>query len=268
MLGGASEMDLLHAWASWEETGPPYVLEADRPVLADDRSARHCVTFSSWAAAYTASEFGRPGDTRLHLGLLPQPFFGDLRRASIYVLLLNPGLGPTDYYGEYEVSPFRAALLATLRQRFDPGQLPFLFLDPKYSWHGGYDWWHGKLAAVIEALASGWSVTFGAARARLNGAMAAIELLPYHSSSFGGGRWLQRLPSVALAQAFVREVVIPRVERRDAIAIVTRQVDAWNLPDCTGVVRYSAQEARAAHLSPDSPGGQAIVAHARERLGA
>ena len=43
--------------------------------------------------------------------------------------------------------------------------------------------------------------------------------------------------------------------------IVTRQVNAWSLPRHRGVKRYTGQQARAAHLSPDIPGGRAIITH-------
>jgi hypothetical protein len=190
------------------------------------------------------------------------PFFGDVRHASIYVLLLNPGLGPSDYYGEYEVPEYRAALLANLRQQHRNGVLPFLFLDPRFAWHGGFSWWHGKLAKVIQRLASAWNMSFAEARSRLGSAIASIELLPYHSASFrDADTWLRKLQSVSLARAFVAEHVLPRVQRGEAIVIVTRQVRAWNLREQPGVVTYSATKARAAHLTPDSPGGRAILQH-------
>jgi len=260
-------MNLLEAWAAWTPKEPPFILDADRAVLTAARSMRSLVTLDSWKAAHEAEDFGAPGDRRLHLGLLPQPFFGDLQRASIFVLLLNPGIGPTDYYGEHEVPGYRNALLATLKQDFPRGSIPFLFLDPQYAWHGGFEWWHGKLAMVICRLAEMWRVPFATARARLATDLAAIELLPYHSATFrDAGGWRRNLTSVALARAFVQTVVIPRVKRREAVAIVTRQAKAWSLPDLPRVIRYSGQEARAAHLSPDSPGGLAILEHFRQRI--
>lgn len=255
-------MDLLREWAKWKPGSPPFVLESDRAVLNSGRSSRLVVTFRNWSEAHRAPDFCAPKDPRLHLGLLPQPFFGNLRRASIYVLLLNPGMGAHDYYGEYEVAKYRRALLANLKQRFGPGSASFLFLDPQYSWHGGFTWWHGKLSGVIETLANTWSVPFGIARAHLARELASIELVPYHSSSFrDGGGWIRRLHSVALAGAFVHDVVLPRVRQGKAIVIVTRQAKVWNLPKHSRIVRYSGQQARAAHLSPDSPGGKAILNH-------
>jgi len=108
----------------------------------------------NWQEAFRAPDFCAPGDNKLHLSLLPQPFIGDVKNASIYILELNPGLGPSDYYGESEVPEYHDALLANLQQDFSKSDLPFLFLDPKFAWHGGFDWWHGKLAKVIEELQS------------------------------------------------------------------------------------------------------------------
>jgi hypothetical protein len=253
-------MQLLSEWEAWQADGSPFVLDADRERLDSPLSAKAAVNFRNWSEAHSAPDFGQPGDTRLHLGLLPMPFIGDLRRASIYVLSLNPGLGPTDYYGEYEVPEYRNALLANLKQRFDQTTLPFVFLDPRYSWHGGFAWWHGKLSKVIAQLAARWQVPFGSARASLAAELASIELLPYHSAKFhDAGGWLQNLGSVALAKTFVKEFVLPRVERGEAIAIVTRQARLWELPERPGVVQYDARQAQAAHLTPKSPGGRAIL---------
>ena len=257
-----ADNNLLQAWARWRPSSPPFVLDLDSERLKALQGARRIVVWRSWKEATQAPDFCAPGDTRLHLGLLPFPFCGNLERASIYILLLNPGLGPHDYYGEYEVPEYRAALLANLLQQPRSGTTPFLFLDPQFAWHGGFDWWHGKLEKVIQRLAIGWEVSFAEARERLGSTLACIELLPYHSSMFKDtGGWLGKLRSVDLARTFVREYVLPRVQRDQAIVIVTRKVSAWNLPEIDGVVTYSPAQARAAHLTPASPGGRAILDH-------
>lgn len=255
-------VDLLDRWGEWRAGSAPYILDADRDLLASKRSIDASVVRTSWRQAFSADDFCAPGDARLHLGLLPQPFIGDLQHASIYLLLLNPGLSPDDYFGEYEVPSFGDAMVANLKQQFSNNSLPFLFLDPQYSWHSGFAWWHSKLAHVIVQLAQAWRISFAAARARLGASLASIELFPYHSASFrDADGWLRNLPSAKLARAFVRDVVMPRVQQRQAIVIVTRKFQEWDLPHVEGVVVYSAAEARAAHLTPDSPGGHAILGH-------
>lgn len=254
-------MDLLNAWAAWRPTTPPFVLAADRDILSANAIRDLPVVLKGWRDAFRRDDFCAPGDRHLHLGLLPEPFTGPIRRASVYILLLNPGLGPTDYYGEYEVRAFRRARLQNLRQ-LRGSYYPFYMLDPQFAWHGGFDWWHQKLAGVISELARRRSESFAAARKRLAHKIASIELIPYHSGSFDHrGRLVDRLPSARLAKAFVHDAVIPRVRRKEAIVIATRQAAVWDLPRLTGVVRYSPQQARAAHLSPNSPGGRAILGH-------
>lgn len=253
-------MDLLTTWASWREGSAPHVLDADRPVLLSGRSERSTIVYTDWPTVIAAEDFAKPGDERLHLGLLPEPFCGNLRTASIYVLLLNPGLGPTDYFGELQVPAFRAARLRNLQQAFGAHEVPFYMLDPQFAWHGGFAWWHRKFAAVIQEIQRRRHVPYAAAQRALASELASIELVPYHSSVFrDADRWLQRLRSVELARQFVQEFVLPRVRRREAIVIATRQVSQWNLPTHPGVITYSNGQARGAHLTPNSPGGRAIL---------
>jgi len=143
--------------------------------------------------------------------------------------------------------------------------MPFFFLDPRFAWHGGFDWWNSKLAKVIDRLAAARKTSFAEARTYLGSKLASIEMIPYHSASFKDqGGWLRNLRSVSLARAFVKQSVLPRVKRGKAIVIVTRKVRLWDLPRCSGVVKYTAGQAIGAHLTPNTPGGRAIL----KRLGA
>ncbi len=255
-------MDLLESWAHWRQESAPYVLDQDQAVLESTRSSMATVTRTSWEDASASPEFCGPDDSLFHLGLLPQPFFGDVLHAKVYVLLLNPGLGPQDYYGEYKVPDYREALLANLQQRYIDGGSSFLFLDPRYAWHSGFGWWHGKLVRLIQEIANSWQVSLSEARARLASLMASIELVPYHSRRFKDpDRWLSSLHSVKLAREFVKECVLPRANRGEAIVIVTRKVAEWGDLKGRGVITYNSTQARAAHLTPESAGGRAILDH-------
>ena len=86
-------MDLLNQWSHWDQSEPPHIFDADRPHLGSERSVRSILLKTSWNDAHSAPDFGAPGDSRLHLGLLPVPLIGDLTRASVFVLLLNPEVG-------------------------------------------------------------------------------------------------------------------------------------------------------------------------------
>ena len=219
--------------------------------------------YRSWREATRAPDFCKSGDKRLHLGLIPIPFMGDMLNASIYVLMLNPGLGPGDYF-EYKVPSLRRALLANLRQERIPGVMPFVCQTPRFAWHGGFGYWHQKLKGVIEALAASRGMSLADARSTLGTKLAVVQLVPYHSAEFNQ-KALQQLSSVCLATDFVRRTVAKRVRGEEAIVIVTRQVKIWDqcLPDDLGeehgIIRYTASEARAASLGPKSRGGRAIL---------
>ncbi|HEV3417891.1 MAG TPA: hypothetical protein VG056_13780 [Pirellulales bacterium] len=260
----------LEAWAKWRPSeSAPFVMGADRESLLAGERPSKCVIHSSWSAAIGDERFGARDDKRLHLGLCPHPFCGDLSRADIFILMLNPGLSATDYFGEYEVEGFRHAVLRNLRQQVHDENHPFMFLNPKFSWHKGFGWWNDKLAAVIQTLAVEKSLadkrhwSFSEARQHLARRLASIELFPYHSASFDSGRWIKgknALPSVELAMQFVKDLYERRVKNGKAIIIATRKVSAWQLPvKAKGVIRYTGGEARGAHLTPGSPGGIAIL---------
>lgn len=256
--------NLIVAWKAFHTSQAPYVLEEDRPVLDQWDKKRSRKPSSSayhpaqnWADYTNAPDFGAPHDSRLHTGLLPMPFMGNLSEAKIFILMLNPGVGPHDYFGEYKVPEYREALLANLRQDAHPDG--FLFLDPKFSWHGGYRYWHSKLRTLIDEFSKRRRIPYGEARRTVQKAIAAIELVPYHSEHFAVPSSVTRdLRSAQLARSFAMELAA----RSDCLVVVTRQSREWNLNGIgptENVVEYSASEARAAYLTPDSPGGRRIL---------
>jgi hypothetical protein len=245
---------LLSAWQKFELDRAPYVLPGDETILSNtDVFCR----FAGWDGLIADPEFGTPASSRLHVDLLPIPFVRNLRSASVFLLMLNPGFGPHDYFGEYRVPEYRAALIDNLHQSRTSS---FLFLDPRFSWHGGYDYWHTKLRSVIASFAGRVAIPYGRARQFFQSHIAAIELSPYHSVNFKlPGRVFNSLRSVQLARAFVHEELLPLAKSGDCLLIVTRAVSNWRLPAHDNVVAYSATEARSAHLSERSRGGAAIL---------
>ena len=202
-------------------------------------------------------------DWRMHLRLLPQPYGGDLRKAEIFILLLNPGLGYTDYWGESRMESFRKRLESNLRQDLEGIEFPFLWLDPELCWHGGFVWWEKKLREVINVIA----------RERFNGRyidalrdvskkLASLELLPYHSFSFGAHRLIDELPSVKVIREFVRGKLVQEAKSGKKTLIVTRQQNAWNLPTREkNIIIYTGGHTRGASLGTNSEGGKAILRH-------
>jgi hypothetical protein len=253
-------MSLLTAWRDWKSDSPPFYLAGDEELASGSKSSALMANYSSWEAFTRDPDFGKSGDRRFHLGLVPVPFTGDLERAKVVLLLLNPGLEPGDYSGEMKVPGFRDRLADNLRQDFSTTEFPFVYLDPAVAWHPGYRWWHGKFQRVIADLAKLWHVSYADARRHFAKTMACVELVPYHSVSYSlSDRIRESLRSTRLAREYVRTVLRPRSEAGEVLIVVTRQDKAWGLAESKHVITYSGSERRAAHVTPRSRGGGKIV---------
>jgi len=222
------------------------------------------VVLGSRDALLSHPSFDFLGDATLHLGLLPVPFAGDLSEADVFILLQNPGFRPSDYFAEFDDLDFVEALVANLGQSIPRSGFPFLYLDPRFSYHGGFDYWRRKLNGLLSLAMDHHQITLPEALQSFSRRVAILELFPYHSSVGGlEAKLLRDLRSVSLVRSYVREHLLPRAKRGDALLIVTRQARLWGLEPTNNVVVYSGPEARSAHLSPRSRGGQAIA----ERFG-
>ena len=72
--------------------------------------------------------------------------------------------------------------------------MPFLFLDPRYAWHGGFGYWDRRLKGVMEALAASKGMSLADARSTLGSEIAVVQLVPYHSVG-SNQKALRQLPS-------------------------------------------------------------------------
>lgn len=248
--------DLIARWGACPLDAPPYILPGDEAVLAPEHRVHHSFTDFIGSSAFGAN------DTRLHLGLLPIPFVGDLLQATIYILLLNPGLSPDDYYGESHSPEYRKALVCNLRQESGGTAYPFFFLDPRFSWHAGFAYWHRRVGGIASELARQRSVSHQAALSELARSICALELLPYHSASFGTpAALLNQLASVRLVQQFVHEMLVPRTRTAQALVVVSRSAKQWRLSKSENIVVYQGGETRGAYLGMNTRGGNTIARH-------
>lgn len=252
-----SKNTFIETWRSCSFEDPPYIFPGDDSLLG----GKNLSTYHSFADFTNSADFGLISDKKLHLGLLPAPFRGNLEKASIFILLLNPGLSPADYYAEYESNEFRAALLRTLRQQNSDDDYPFTSLDPRFSWQNKY--WTQKLQGVIEELMKqNEGMSYRDALRMLAQNIACIQFVPYHSKKFGLTSSLQKqLASSKAAVDYVNQVLVPRAKQGNAVIIATRKVREWGLPTHENIIAYTGIEALAAHLTPNSPAGKTIMDH-------
>lgn len=184
----------------------------------------------------------------LHLGLVPQPYLGDLDNAEIILLLRNPGLSACDYHAEERYPAYRHDLIATIRQE----HRRHFFLDTKWAWTSGFIWWENKLREVLRLIAvERFDGHYGRALKDLSGRLASIEMIPYHSFDYGA---VNRLASTEAARGFVMSIDCKRT------IIVTRGVSDWALPEADHIINYPSSHGRSASLGPTTTGGQAILA--------
>lgn len=256
---------LIETWSKWQPKGPPHIFHGDEDAIADlkNRKSRkgpceRTCEFTSWNEYHRDSEFGAPDDTRLHLGLFPSPFSGNVRTAKVFVLMLNPGCVPTDYFGQYERPGFEKALLRNLSQQNVTG---LMGLDPQFAWSAGFQYWNKKLGDLIRALKEHRNSSFAEARAYLASAIASIELMPYHSPKFGiPRRYLNKMKSVQLVRELVQDELLPRAQKGKCLLIVTRKARFWGIRQSPpNVIVYKAGEAQAAYLNRKSRGGKRIL---------
>lgn len=211
--------------------------------------------------------FGDFDDHRLRLSLSPVPYVGDLKKADIVILLLNPGFSYSNYWEENKMPGFRKRLVDNLAQKFKGIEFPFFGLDPEFCSSGGFVWWEKKLRDVASEIAKKNDWKYLDALRDLSKRVACLELVPYHSSSFSSHVLINKLPSVKMVQRFVRESLVPdakigpkaRIGKRTLI--VTRKEKEWSLPSGKNndIVIYTGGHTRGASLSSISRGGKAIL---------
>ena len=246
--------ELIEAWSGVSLLQAPYYLVGDEALLKDPERT---TIRRSWEQYCSTSGFDDPGDSSLHIGLYPMPFIGNLETASIFVLMLNPGLSPLDYFAEYRAREYRAALELNLSKN---GQSSFFFLDPKLSWTGGYQYWSAKLTGLIQEWSKRASLSYSSARSSLCRRLAVVQYVPYHSVSYKlPQRVAESLRSVQLAKSYVHEVLLPRAEDGQALIVVPRATKVWGLSPSESVVVYPRSHAAGAHLTPASLGGSRIL---------
>lgn len=242
---------LINAWAGMPKASP-YMLPSDADAL---QSFTKSTVYHDSFTSYCSDPLFGLDDARLHLGLVPVPYLGNLAEADIFLLMLNPGLSPGDYFAEDHFPEYRDLLFQQLSQMAHPG---FLFLDPKFAWHPGGQYWLARFRDLAISLI-GPAGSFRDALRLLSEHVACLELVPYHSPRFGlSDRLIEKLASVQLIQRFVQEDLSPRAIAGEILIIVTRQVARWSLTPSQHVILYGNAHARGGHISSGSSGGAAI----------
>ena len=254
-MNGAAKK-LLAAWRGLKLKKPPFILNGDQILI----ERKLCHPYRTYRNYIRDPNFGSISPHKFHTGLLPVPYSGDILRAKIYILALNPGFGPLDYYAETYDADLRGAKVRAIRQKKFDSCYPWHALNPRYCWSGGGRYWIGRLEQIATTLMDRRHFSFADALHVLSTTVACLEYVPYHSKSYGLAKTVARqMRSPKLMLDFVHNYVVPKARQGAAVVIVTRHVDLWGLPSHRNIIAYNGTEARAAYLNLKSRGGRKIA---------
>ncbi|MCZ0943210.1 MAG: hypothetical protein OXJ53_09150 [Gammaproteobacteria bacterium] len=215
----------------------------------DEEAKRHEWYKGGYAEYVNRFKNNELSDKAFHLGLLPQPYHGDLANAEVIILLKNPGFDPLDYVAEEQCPKYRDAIRKTIHQELGS----HMFLDPKWSWTGGFKWWEPRLREVAQRISENcFNKSYGDALTDLAKKVACLELVPYHSKSCGGTTCLA-------SKSAIREFAKKVAEDRERTVVVARAVKDWGVRKRCNVRHFSSGQARSAWFGPGSAVGKAIL---------
>ncbi|MBV9468021.1 MAG: hypothetical protein JO316_23145 [Abitibacteriaceae bacterium] len=251
--------ELFEAWRECSVNDAPYVLQGDDFLLKNTQYQRWVSIHHSYNEFVASKDFGLASDKRLHLGLLPAPYRGNLNNSSVFLLLLNPGVKPCDYFAEYNEKDYRDAVIRNLRQDNEEDEYPFFSLNPAFAWHPSGLYWRRKFASIIQKIEAN-GLTYHQALRHVAQNISCLQYVPYHSERFGlPSKVHKQLTSPKLIIDYVKNTLAPRARRGEAMIVVMRQVQNWNLQEHENIILYKDHETRAAHLTSDSK--ERIVNH-------
>jgi len=154
------------------------------------------------------SRYGlRPESLGWKTEILPVPYLGNPKKAKIILLCLNPGYNKSlDRKAQKDKYCFKESIKAL---KFS-SKTPFICLDPKLEYTGGYKWWTRLLRSLIRE--------FGLKT--LSKKLMCLQYIGYHSKTF------RRPPCVLPSQKFTF-FLLRKVMKSKKVVVVMRSKHLW-----------------------------------------
>ncbi len=219
---------LIKTWeGAWELRDGRRVASADsnHPLITGNGTIRE--TRESWQRHQSFFRLLDEDNKKLHLGLLPEPYAGDLRNAKVVILMKNPSFADHCYW-EHEQADYKAAMIRNLRQKFSHEEAPLLYLRPEFCHTGGaryFGRWFRELASALVVEDGAEPVTIQAAVAAIARTVCVVQMMGYASADPPHG--CRALPSAEAARAWVREELWPEVKHGTRSLLVMRDYPGW-----------------------------------------
>lgn len=178
----------MNPWLKLPDT-PPYVLPEDAAVFAHPKFKDEGYNFDAF----------------------PDPYVGNLDRAAVVFLSLNPGLTDDDIH----VTPHKPFFIRESHKNLaHQSDLPFLYLMEEMSDTHGYRWWHDLLDKSVREEPLDY--------ATIAERIMIIEYMPYHSKTYHPNKLL--LPSQQYSFSLVRRAITMGKQ-----IVIMRNVREWLL---------------------------------------
>lgn len=157
----------------------------------------------------------------IHPEISPEPFWGDLENASVYILSGNPGFSGNEKKIDRK-EKFKDAMMDNLKQR--PSRL--IWLDSKLkedtkdekkqygkgkkgkaSYHPGFGFWEGKTKELRNAIKKKNQLDCNIEEIPLD--ICVIEFFPYHSMKISGEmkQYAKKLPSCKFVDYYIEKAI-------------------------------------------------------------
>lgn len=207
---------LVELWRTALQKGPQgYVAEKDQ---LNQRQIEYLESYDG----YLDYRFSSPRykSQRVHTGLLPVPYVGDLKKAKVFIFLLNPGLSAADYYAEKKCLEYQKVIKKNLLQEFsDKDQYPFFCLDPRFAWTPAFEYWYPRMRPLLEEVKKVEDCDEKKGLQIISQNIACLELCGYHSATSGfSDNALNGLTSVYEMTKFIKLLA----EDKDILILVVR----------------------------------------------
>lgn len=144
----------------------------------------------------------------LRFDAFPEPYIGDINKARVIFLVLNPGFAESDV----TVNPQNPYWVSETRKSLQhEAEVPFFYLSDRLAETGGYKWWRTHLKPLNDA---------GVSWEQLGQYCMCIELFSYHSIRYKHNK--QYLPSQQYSFWLVREAM-----RLNKTIVIMRAKSKW-----------------------------------------
>lgn len=227
---------LIDFWKDFgaNSTRDQYIHEQDKSVLLPLRNREDEPSMETFFANMVPAK----ANHGFHCSLMPVPYLGNLKKTDIFILLLNPVVGYSDY-GTDACAEFREALLQNMHQNFEGGNARCLALDTRFWWSSWFSWYEKMLRKTISEYARVAEKTYLDALGDLSRRLAIIELVPYYSSNRKRGevnmKLVQELKSAQAAKEAAQELV-QRAADGEVLVVVRWGRKQWEIERGENVV--------------------------------